>query len=56
MAAPRGSEQPCKSAAFAAVAAINEAIPSSPAAMSKLVTQLEPVLQATANDISARVI
>jgi IclR family transcriptional regulator, pca regulon regulatory protein len=38
------------------VAAINVAVPWSPAAMSELVSQLGPTVQATANEIAARVI
>jgi IclR family pca regulon transcriptional regulator len=38
------------------VAAINVSIPWSPVPMSELVSRLGPAVQATANDISARVI
>jgi DNA-binding IclR family transcriptional regulator len=40
----------------AVVAAVNVAIPWSPAAMSELVTDLGPTIQATAQQIAARVI
>jgi DNA-binding IclR family transcriptional regulator len=38
------------------VAAINVAIPWSPIAMSEVAARLGPTLQATANEISARVV
>lgn len=52
----RSIAAPVRGRAGDVVAAVNVAIPWSPIAMSELVTQLGPVVQSTANEISARVI
>ncbi|HEY7487255.1 MAG TPA: IclR family transcriptional regulator [Streptosporangiaceae bacterium] len=52
----RSIAAPIRARSGEVVAAINVAIPWSPAAMSDLVSQLGPTLQATANQIATRVI
>jgi IclR family transcriptional regulator, pca regulon regulatory protein len=52
----RSIAAPVRSRSGEVVAAINVAIPWSPVAMSKLVSQLGPIVQAHANEIAARVI
>ena len=52
----RSIAAPVRARSSEVVAAINVAIPWSPVAMSELVKRLGPILQATANDIAARVI
>jgi IclR family transcriptional regulator, pca regulon regulatory protein len=52
----RSIAAPVRSRSGEVVAAINVAIPWSPAAMSELVSRLGPAVQATANKIAARVI
>jgi IclR family transcriptional regulator, pca regulon regulatory protein len=52
----RSIAAPVRSRSGEVVAAVNVAIPWSPAAMSELVSRLGPTVQATANEISARVI
>jgi IclR family transcriptional regulator, pca regulon regulatory protein len=52
----RSIAAPVRSRSGEVVAAVNVAIPWSPAAMSELVSRLGPTVQATANEIAARVI
>jgi IclR family pca regulon transcriptional regulator len=52
----RSVAAPVRSRTGEVVAAVNVAIPWSPAPMSELVTQLEPILKETAGEISASVI
>lgn len=52
----RSIAAPVRSRSGEVVAAVNVAIPWSPAAMSELVTDLGPTIQATAQQIAARVI
>jgi IclR family transcriptional regulator, pca regulon regulatory protein len=52
----RSIAAPVRARSGAVVAAVNVAIPWSPAAMSELVAQLGPAIQATAQQIAARVI
>jgi IclR family transcriptional regulator, pca regulon regulatory protein len=52
----RSIAAPVRARSGEVVAAINVAIPWSPAAMGELVSRLGPTLQATANEIAARVI
>ena len=52
----RSIAAPVRSRSGEVVAAVNVAIPWSPAAMSELVSRLGPTVQATANEIAAQVI
>jgi IclR family transcriptional regulator, pca regulon regulatory protein len=52
----RSIAAPVRSRSGEVVAAVNVAVPWSPAAMSELVTRLGPTVQATASEIAARVI
>jgi IclR family transcriptional regulator, pca regulon regulatory protein len=52
----RSIAAPVRSRSGEVVAAVNVAIPWSPVTMSELVSRLGPTVQATANDIAARVI
>lgn len=52
----RSIAAPVRSRSGEVVAAVNVAIPWSPAAMTELVAQLGPTIQATAQQIAARVI
>jgi IclR family transcriptional regulator, pca regulon regulatory protein len=52
----RSIAAPVRTRSGEVVAAVNVAIPWSPAAMSELVSRLGPTVQATANEIAARVI
>jgi len=52
----RSIAAPVRARSGEVVAAVNVAIPWSPAAMSELVSRLGPTVQATANEIAARVI
>lgn len=52
----RSIAAPVRSRSGEVVAAVNVAIPWSPVAMNELVNRLGPAVQATANDIAARVI
>lgn len=52
----RSVAAPVRSRSGEVVAAVNVSIPWSPAPMSELVTRLEPILKATAGEISARAI
>jgi IclR family pca regulon transcriptional regulator len=52
----RSIAAPVRSRSGEVVAAVNVAIPWSPAAMSELVSRLGPTVRTTANEIAARVI
>ena len=52
----RSIASPIRTRSGEVVAAVNVAIPWSPVAMSELVSRLGPTVQATANQISARVV
>ena len=52
----RAFAAPVRARSGEVAAAINVAIPWSPATMTELVSRLGPIVQATANEIAARVI